>query len=201
MILKLIDTDQSLIDSIFARRRALHGDLRMEDPGTPVVDPAVPAVEPVEGDPKEDPAEPVEDEPKVKPEDELPDWAKSELTKVRGEAANYRTRLREVEKKLTEAKTPEEHAAALQEFQDKNATLERSLIVNSVARKHDLPDALAARLNGSTEAELEADAKELAKLLAPTAPADLRGGLDPDDEDTDSSDPRAMAKRYGGRRR
>lgn len=39
-----------------------------------------------------------------------------------------------------------------------------------VAAKHKLPPALAARLQGSDEASLEADAKELAKLVVVRAP-------------------------------
>jgi len=44
-------------------------------------------------------------------DDELPEWARTKLTKANSEAANYRTRLRETEAKLLEAKTPEEFAA------------------------------------------------------------------------------------------
>lgn len=130
------------------------------------------------------------------PEDDLPDWARKELAKVRGEAAGYRTRLRDAETKLSEAKTPEEFDAALADVKTKNAELERSLQIATVARKFDLPAELAGRLQGSTPEELEADAKALQALLTPAAPPSLGGGLTPsDDEDDGEMDPRKLARR------
>ncbi|MCX5237230.1 hypothetical protein OG824_18690 [Streptomyces prunicolor] len=129
------------------------------------------------------------------PEDELPDWARKELAKVRNEAAGYRTRLRDAETKLSDAKSPEEFEAALAEVKTKNAELERSVLVTTVARKFDLPKELAGRLRGATPEELEADAKALQVLLAPAAPPSLGGGLDPSDEDDGDMDPRKLARR------
>ncbi|MFE2988631.1 hypothetical protein [Streptomyces sp. NPDC059262] len=130
------------------------------------------------------------------PEDELPDWARKELAKVRGEAAGYRTRLRDAETKLSGAKSPEEFEAALAEVKQKHAELERSVLVGTVARKFDLPEELAGRLRGTTPEELEADAKALQTLLAPSAPPLLGGGLNPSDGDDDGEmDPRKLARR------
>ncbi|MGW1836962.1 hypothetical protein [Streptomyces sp. NPDC002067] len=129
------------------------------------------------------------------PEDALPEWARKELTKVRGEAASYRTRLRDAEERLSEAKSPEEFEAALAEVKTKNAELERTVLVGSVARRFELPDEFASRLRGDTAEELEADAKTLRSLLAPAAPAALAGGLNPSDEDDGEMDPRALARR------
>lgn len=130
------------------------------------------------------------------PEDELPDWVRKELAKVRNEAAGYRTRLRDAETKLSEAKSPEEFDAALAEVKTKNAELERSVLVTTVARKFDLPEELAGRLRGATPEELEADAKALQVLLAPAAPPSLGGGLDPSEGDDDGEmDPRKLARR------
>ncbi|MEU5433828.1 hypothetical protein AB0G73_10665 [Streptomyces sp. NPDC020719] len=128
-------------------------------------------------------------------EDELPEWARKELTKVRSEAASYRTRLRDAETKLSDAKSPEEFEAALAEITTKNAELEHSLTVSKVARRYDLPDVLAARLHGATVEELEADAKTLQALLTPKTPESLGGGLTPSDEDEGEMDPRALARR------
>jgi len=128
-------------------------------------------------------------------EDELPEWARKELSKVRAEAANYRTRLRDAEAKLTDAKSPEEFEAALTEVKAQNAALERSILLANVARKFELPDALAARLTGDTVDELEADAKGLQALLGPKAPESLSGGLDPSDSDDGELDPRKLARR------
>lgn len=115
--------------------------------------------------------------------DELPKWAREKLTKANAEAANYRTRLREAEAKLSAAKTVEEFEVATKELREANATLERQLLVRDVAETHGLPKELAARLMGNTKEELEADAKALAKFAATSPPSDLRGGLDPSDED------------------
>ncbi|MFI5861817.1 hypothetical protein [Streptomyces sp. NPDC051546] len=129
------------------------------------------------------------------PEDDLPDWARKELAKVRGEAAGYRTRLRDAETKLSGARGPEEFEAALADVKAKNAELEHSLVVATVARKFDLPEVLAARLRGTTPEELEADAQALQSLLAPQSPPALGGGLDPSDEDDGEMDPRKLARR------
>ncbi|KUN08596.1 hypothetical protein AQI95_09590 [Streptomyces yokosukanensis] len=128
-------------------------------------------------------------------ESDLPEWARKELTKVRGEAASYRTRLRDAESKLSEAKSPEEFEAALAEVKAKDAELERSVLVGSVARRFELPDDLASRLRGETPEELESDAKALQMLLAPKAPPSLGGGLNPSDEDDGEMDPRKLARR------
>lgn len=112
------------------------------------------------------------------------DSAKKALAKARNEAGKYRTRLRDAEDKLSKAKTPEEFEAAVTELRDTNAKLERDLLVERVARKAALPEELAELLQGSTEAELQAHAKKLARYVTTAnAPGDLRGGLDPTDED------------------
>lgn len=146
--------------------------------------------------------EQLEEESEEEPEDELPEWARKELTKVRAEAANYRTRLRDAETQLKEAKTPEEYEAAINEFREQNAKLERQVLVNSVARKYHLPDDLAEVLQGDTEKELTAHAKKLAKYASVEEPQDLSGGLTPGDGDGGPSDPATLAQMYGrGRRR
>lgn len=134
---------------------------------------------------------------KATPEDELPEWARNELKKARGDAARYRTGLREAEAKLAAAKTPEEFETATRELAQQNAKLTREINVRDVAAKHGLPPALAARLQGSTPEEMEADAVELAKLVAPnpTGSGDPKGGLDPNDDDNEM-DPRKLAARY-----
>ncbi|MFD7259326.1 hypothetical protein [Streptomyces sp. NPDC059874] len=113
---------------------------------------------------------------------------RKELTDVRAEAANYRVKLREVEAKFANAKTPEEFEAAVSELKAQNEALERQILLNNVAAKYELPAALAKRLTGITPEELEADAKELQKLVAPATPESLGGGLDPE-VDSDDLDP------------
>ncbi|MFI1799849.1 hypothetical protein ACH427_21190 [Streptomyces sp. NPDC020379] len=142
-----------------------------------------PAEQPASGQPVETPAE-----------DVLPEWARKELAKVRGEAANYRTRLREAETRLSEAKGPGEFEAAVAELKTQNAELERSILRASVARKYELPDDLADALRGEDEAALVAHAKVLAKYIPAPAPQSLGGGLTPDDGSDGEMDPRKLAR-------
>lgn len=115
-----------------------------------------------------------------------PEVLRKKLTDANAEAANYRTKLRETEAKLSKAKTVEEFEAATAELRGQVEALERQILLNNVAAKYELPAPLAKRLSGATEAELEADAKELQKLIVPSAPESLSGGLSPDDgEDFD----------------
>lgn len=120
-----------------------------------------------------------------KPAEEVvpPEVLRKKLTDANAEAANYRTKLREAETKLSSAKTVEEFEAATAELKGQIEALERSILLRDVATKYELPEALAKRLTGTTPEELEADAKELQKLVAPAAPESLAGGLDPEDND------------------
>jgi len=106
-----------------------------------------------------------------------------ELERTRRESANYRTQLREAQDALAKAKSPEDFTAAVNELNEKLAAADAALLRERVARKHSLPDALAARLVGKTEAELIADAKALAALVAAPTPERLSGGLDPQDDE------------------
>ncbi|AUG87194.1 head scaffolding protein [Streptomyces phage Omar] len=132
---------------------------------------------------------PAEETPAETPAETVPaDVLRKELTSTRAEAANYRTKLREVEAKLSQAKTVEEFEATTSELRGQIEALERQILLKDVAAKYELPEALAKRLSGSTPDELEADAKELQKLVAPPEPESLGGGLTPED-DTDDFDP------------
>lgn len=190
-----IDTTETFIENLFAKNKALYGDARMEATGeTEVIE-----EKPAKGEP-ETTEETVEETPEVKPDDkesELPEWAQKERTNLRTEAANYRTRLREAEQKLSEAKSPEEVAAAIADLAEKNALLERSLLVRDVASEFKLPKDLADLLKGDDIEALKAHAKILAKFV-PTedlGPESLNGGLDPSNEDDGETDPRKLARR------
>lgn len=135
-----------------------------------------------------------------KDESKLSDYWRGELSRARSEAGNYRTQLREAQKALGEAKSPEEFAAATAELSDKIAKLETANMRSEAARKHNLPDALAARLQGATAEEIEADAKALAELIPAATPKQTpparppRGGLNPaGDLDPDETDPAKLA--------
>ena len=146
-----------------------------------------------------------DEKPKGDEKPELtPEQLKAELTRTRAEAANWRTKLRDAEKKLGEAKTAEEYEAAVTELRAELAAKDHEILRGNVARKHGLPDELAVRLQGEDEAALEKDALELKKFAtaaAPPAPVRLRGGLDPNTDPDDTNDPRELARRHGGRRR
>lgn len=124
---------------------------------------------------------------------------RAELTKVRNEAAGYRTRLRDAETKLADAKSPADIEAAVAEFKAANAALERQIVVGKVAAKYDLPEAIAARLQGDDETALDADAKALADLLSKTSPESLSGGLTPGESDGEF-DPVVEARKARQRR-
>lgn len=129
----------------------------------------------------------------------------AEVTRVRAEAANYRTRLRVTEDKLKNAKTPEEVEAIKTELAAASTKDTRDLLVENVALNAKLPKELWTRLQGDTREELETDAKSLAKFaLADAGPDadDLRGGLTPAQKrDQDPTDPGALAAKYSTRGR
>lgn len=138
------------------------------------------------------------------PDEELDlERAKAKITKANDEAKNLRTRLRETEEKLKNAKSLEEVDALVKQITEDREKSERALLVENVALKHKLPDSAIKRLSGNTREELEADAKELADLLGTIEDDEdlnLEGGLNPRSrEDSDPDDPRALAQKYGRR--
>lgn len=83
----------------------------------------------------------------------------------------------------TAAKEQGNFKALYEAEQVKRETLERDLatrdradLVRRVAEKHKLPTAMAKRLTGETEDELEADAKDLAKLIKTDRVVDTETG-------------------------
>ncbi|MGL5825553.1 MAG: hypothetical protein ACRCYU_12195 [Nocardioides sp.] len=167
---------------------------------TPKTDEQPPAAPPVDP-PATNDAPPDGEQPKGEAEagkggkdNELPEWARGELSSVRGEAAKYRTALREAQQKLEAAKTPEEFESATKGLTGRVAELEREILVRDIAASHGIPPALATRLHGASKEELEKDAKELQKLVAvQREPESLGGGLDPSSE-TEEFDPEAVVR-------
>jgi hypothetical protein len=130
--------------------------------------------------------------------EKTPEWYEREITKVRNEAASYRTRLRDTEAKFSGAKTQEDIDAAVADLKTANSKLERDLLVATVGAG--LPPELRELLKGDTEAELTAHAAVLAKFNTPaqgqpTPPAQLQGGLDPSTGD-DGFDPDKFADEW-----
>lgn len=136
--------------------------------------------------------------------DELPAWAREKLTKTNAEAANYRTKLREAENKLKEAKTTAEVEEIVNQMQKDRVEAERALLIENVALAHKLPKALQKRLTGTTREELEADAKELSALFSVEDDEDdehLEGGLSPRQRGDSPQNPRDLAATFGHRRK
>ncbi|MEU6056978.1 hypothetical protein [Streptomyces sp. NPDC047097] len=155
--------------------------------------PSTEAASQEEAPPAEEPSRPEGEERSTDTEPVPAEVLRKELVEARGEAANYRVRLREVEARFTGAKTAAEFEAAVTELRTQNEALERQILRGTVAAKYELPTVLAKRLTGETPEELEADAKELQKLLGSPAPVSLGGGLTPP-EPGDGFDPVKAAR-------
>lgn len=132
-----------------------------------------------------------------------PEVLREKLTKANSEAANYRTKVRELEKRLEGAKSEEDIAAIREEMKTERETSERALVVENVALKFELPEELQAVLQGKTREELEAHAKVLQKFVPSpkeVEPDDVSGGLDPSDKDgafdAVAESRKARARRY-----
>src|SRR5690606_30928905 len=98
--------------------------------------------------------------------DEVPAWAQRELKKLRKEAGDRRTQLREAKAEISQLK--------------KDLATERlGALRSDIAREYGLPKELAKRLTGTTAEELRADAQELKSLVVPTSSGHLDGGLTP----------------------
>lgn len=157
---------------------------------TPVVEDKAP-----EGDKPE--GESTEDAPKT--------FDEAYVKGLRTESAGYRTRLKEVEEKLATMKSTEEVDELVKTLKTERETSERNLLVENVALKFKLPEALAKRLSGDTREALEADAKELAAFAKSDEDGEedtrLEGGLSPRDRDSDPTNPAELAKKFGPRAR
>lgn len=118
------------------------------------------------------------------------------LTKARKDAGKYRTKLREVESRFKDAKTPEEFQAALDALKSDNEAESLALIRENVQLRYNLPDDVAATLSGNTKDELEAQAKVLARyIVSNEGDPEYQGGLEPDSSTTDGEDVAATVAR------
>lgn len=102
-----------------------------------------------------------------------PNSARSEIERLRRESAGYRTKLRELEPLAAQATAAQEaQKTEAQRLAEQLATAQRqasdaqaSALRYQVAASKGLPLEFAARLQGGTEEELNADADQLATLL------------------------------------
>lgn len=168
-------------------------------------------------DPQDEGTTPSTDETPTPPEGNEPEGAEKDaeipadvlranLTKANQEAARYRTSLREAEKALEAAKTPEQVEELLNGLRAERETAERSLLIENVALKFSLPEELATVLQGSTREELEKHAATLAKFAPKpegdeVPPGDLNGGLNPGNNSNDDGlSPRERYRKLKGYR-
>jgi hypothetical protein len=130
------------------------------------------------------------------------DRAKAKIAKANDEAKNLRSRLREAEQKLENAKSLEEVDEIIAGLRSEREESERALLIENVALKFKLPEKLQKRLTGTTREELEADAQELADLFGTDEDDEdvtLEGGLSPRGRGEDENDPRSLAQKHGPR--
>lgn len=134
--------------------------------------------------------------------------ARKALKKTRTENASWRTKHRDLEAKLADAKTPEQVEELVGQMKTEREAGEHALVVENVALKHKLPDDLAKVLGeasaGKSREELDAHAKTLAKYAPKDDegpdPDDLEGGLGGGNDDDGSFDPTAHAKKIRAQR-
>lgn len=128
------------------------------------------------------------------------DKAKADLAEAQKALSKYSDRDKSETQRLTE-----ERDAAKVELAKATSAIKRREFAEEHAPEHATAAqirAVAKRLSGDTDAELEADAKELYALIAPESskpsvsskPKErLRGGGDPTDEGAGEMDPRKLA--------
>lgn len=97
---------------------------------------------------------------------------KSRTERARAEAAEEAAKKNGEWEKVAEARQTRisELESEIESLKAAKAEAELATVRERVAAKHKLPPALAARLRGKDESELEADARELAKLVVVKAP-------------------------------
>lgn len=102
------------------------------------------------------------------------------VTNLKNESKTYKQELAEAKAKLAEherAKMSETEKlqADYKSATDELAALKREMQLQSVAKKHNLPEELTQFITGDTAEEMDAKAKLLADKLQPATPADVPG--------------------------
>lgn len=133
---------------------------------------------------------------------ELPDWAQSEMRRLRTESAARRVRERELTEKLDAAKSPEEFETVVSEMRAENAALKRTATIGELTRTHHLSASAVEMLADVADDKLATFAQKLAGLSvpAPGTRRDPSGGIVPDDDD-EPFDPVATARKARASRR
>lgn len=110
----------------------------------------------------------------------LPQWAREAITEANNQAAERRIKIRELTEKNTEltnqlAASKDDKAAVEKTVNDKDLELKRVLIALDAGVPGERVRSIAARLQGSNEDELKADAEKLVQDFGLNAgPAQIR---------------------------
>lgn len=114
-----------------------------------------------------------------------------------GDSTDYKALYQALKGDLDAARTKELAAESFRAEAEDAALrvemLQRDLLCRDVAARYGLPPELAARLQGATDAEIDADAKKLSALVGGNSSGLGRGGLDPSSEPLEM-DPRKLAE-------
>ena len=111
------------------------------------------------------------EEPQEDERDDAPQWALSEIRKLRAENAAKRTENKGLKAQLADAPKADDVSTLRQENTD--------LLRENIALTFGLPKALQDALKGDSREALEAHAKELQAFVPGGSYRDLGGGLDP----------------------
>ena len=130
----------------------------------------------------------------------LPEKVRDKIKKANREAEGLRKRLKDLEDKLTGAKTPEEVAAVTTELTQTNEALTLDLARERALRKHGLEEDDLVLLTASSPEDIDKQAERIASRIGGGGTGSLKGGLDPTDEDDEPTDPGELAKKYGRKR-
>ena len=130
----------------------------------------------------------------------LPEKVRDTIKKANREAEGLRKRLKDLEDKLTGAKTPEEVAAVTTELTQTNEALTLDLARERALRKHGLEEDDLVLLTASSPEDIDKQAERIASRIGGGGTGSLKGGLDPTDEDDEPTDPGELAKKYGRKR-
>lgn len=142
--------------------------------------------------------------------EDLPDWAQKQINDLRAESAKHRVANKELTEKATRLDEIEDASKSeLEKLTEKATTaeqraeaLEAQLLRLEIAAEKGLSKKQAARLQGKTREELEADADELIEVFGSKAKSRVEPNLKPagaGDELPDETDPAKLAARIARR--
>lgn len=118
---------------------------------------------------------------------ELPEWAQTEMKRLRRENATRRTKNNELEQRIANAESLEDKAALADQLSQELEAERRSNLVSKALLEHGLPETASVMLSGTDAETIGTQAQFLASLQSgrtPATPPPLppRGGVNPNQE-------------------